>query len=110
MKNFLGHSSDEMFTAPVALASGAGALIGATFGIAKMNVAQGARGPFSLTGKFALPKDANAIGEGVRVYWDNTARVVTASAAGGANPLIGVATVAAIAGAATVAVRLNGSF
>jgi predicted RecA/RadA family phage recombinase len=110
MKNFLGHSSDETLTAPVALASGAGALIGATFGVAKSDIAQGARGVFSLTGKFALPKDGNAIGEGVRVYWDNAARVVTASAAAGANTLIGVATVAALAGATTVAVRLNGSF
>lgn len=110
MKNFLGHSSDEMFTAPVALASGAGALIGSTFGVAKTNIAQGQRGPFSLNGKFLLPKDANAIGEGVRVYWDNTARVVTASAANGANTLIGVSTVAAGGGAVAVAVRLNGSF
>ncbi len=108
MKNFLGHSSDQMLTAPVALASGAGALIGAIFGVAKMNVAQGARGPFCLTGKFDLPKDGNAIAEGARVYWDNTNKVVTATSAG--NTLIGVCTLAALAATTTAHVRLNGSF
>ena len=108
MKNFLGHSQDQMLTAPVALASGAGALIGAVFGVAKTAIAQGQRGPFCLTGKFELPKDANAIAEGARVYWDNTNRVVTATPTN--NTLIGVATAAALAATATVHVRLNGSF
>jgi predicted RecA/RadA family phage recombinase len=108
MKNFLGHSSDQMLTAPVALASGGGALVGAIFGVAKTNIAQGQRGPFCLTGKFEMPKDANAIAEGARVYWDNTNKVVTATANG--NTLIGVATLAALAATSTVHVRLNGSF
>lgn len=108
MKNFLGHSNDETLTAPVALAAGAAALVGAIFGVAKTNIAQGQRGPFSLTGKFTLPKDGTVIGEGARVYWNNADRVVTATPDG--NTLIGAATVAAAAGAATVSVRLNGSF
>ncbi len=108
MKNFLGHSNDQMLTAPVAVASGGGALVGAIFGVAKTNIAQGQRGPFCLTGKFELPKDANAIAEGARVYWDNTNRVVTATANG--NTLIGVATLAALAATTTVHVRLNASF
>ena len=108
MKNFLGHSSDQMLTAPVAVASGGGALIGAIFGVAKTNIAQGQRGPFCLTGKFEFPKDANAITEGARVYWDNTNKVVTATAGG--NALIGVATLAALAATTTVHVRLNASF
>jgi len=108
MKNFLGHSNDQMLTAPVAVASGGGALVGAIFGVAKTNIAQGQRGPFCLTGKFELPKDANAIAEGARVYWDNTNKVVTATA--GANTLIGVATLAALAATTTVHVRLNASF
>ena len=108
MKTFLGHSNDQMLTAPVAVASGGGALVGAIFGVAKTNIAQGQRGPFCLTGKFELPKDANAIAEGARVYWDNTNKVVTATA--GTNTLIGVATLAALAATTTVHVRLNASF
>lgn len=108
MKNFLGHSNDQMLTAPVAVASGGGALVGAIFGVAKTNIAQGQRGPFCLTGKFELPKDANAIAEGARVYWDNTNKVMTATANG--NTLVGVATLAALAATTTVHVRLNASF
>lgn len=108
MKNFLGHSNDQMLTAPVAVASGGGALIGAIFGVAKVNIAQGQRGPFCLTGKFEFPKDANAIAEGARVYWDNTAKVMTATANG--NTLVGVATLAALAATTTVHVRLNALF
>lgn len=108
MKNFLGHGSDQLLTAPAAVVSGAGALIGAIFGVAKVNIAQGQRGPFCLNGKFELPKDANAIVEGARVYWDNTAKVVTATSAG--NTLIGVCTLAALAATPTAHVLLNGSF
>ena len=108
MKTFLGHSNDQMLTAPVAVASGGGALIGAIFGVAKTNIAQGQRGPFCLTGKFEMPKDANAIAEGARVYWDNTNKVMTATANG--NTLVGVATLAALAATTTVHVRLNASF
>lgn len=108
MKNFLGHSNDQMLTAPIAVASGGGALIGAIFGVAKTNIAQGQRGPFCLTGKFEMPKDANAIAEGARVYWDNTNKVMTATANG--NTLVGVATLAALAATTTVHVRLNASF
>lgn len=108
MKNFLGHSNDQMLTAPVAVASGGGALIGAIFGVAKVNIAQGVRGPFCLTGKFEFPKDANAIAEGARVYWDNTNRVVTATATN--NTLIGACVLSALAAATTVHVRLNASF
>ena len=43
-----------------------------------------------------------------RVYWDNTNKVVTATA--GSNTLIGVATLAALAATPTVHVRLNASF
>lgn len=108
MNNYLGKSDDQMLTAPYAVASGGGALVGAIFGVAKINIAQGVRGPFSLVGKFALPKDGNAIAEGARVYWDNTNKRVTATSTN--NTLIGVATFAALAGDATAHVRLNASF
>jgi len=108
MKNFLGHANDQMLTAPAAVAAGGGALIGAIFGVAKIAIAQGVRGPFCLTGKFEMPKDANAINEGARVYWDNTNKVVTATSAG--NTLIGACTQAALAGDTTAHVRLNASF
>lgn len=108
MLNYLGEGDTVVLTAPYAVASGGGALIGNTFGVAKIAIASGVKGPFLLEGRVSLPKDANAIGEGVKVYWDNTNKVVTATAAG--NTLIGVSGAARLPGDSTVHVRLNGAF
>lgn len=108
MRNFTAKGDSLTLTAPYAVAAGAGALIGATFGVAKSALAIGARGVFELVGCYDLTKDAGAAAEGARAYWDNTAKVVTATAAG--NTLIGVFTAARAAGATTANVRLNGSF
>ncbi|PCG08692.1 hypothetical protein COA17_11080 [Sphingomonas ginsenosidimutans] len=107
MKNYIGRAAALMLAAPYAVASGGGALVGSIFGVAKSAIAQGARGPFELEGHYELPKDANAVAEGAKAYWDNTARVVTATAAG--NTLIGAFTAARVAGATTAFVRLNGT-
>lgn len=108
MRNFTAVGNTLTLTAPYDVASGGGALVGATFGVSKGTLKAGQRGPFDVVGCFDLPKDANAAGEGVRAYWDNTNKVVTATAAG--NTLIGVFTAARAAGTATANVRLNGSF
>ncbi len=108
MRNYTAAGNTLMLTVAAATASGAGVLVGATFGVSKLALAAGQRGPFEVTGCYDLPKDGNAVGEGVRAYWDNAAKVVTATAAG--NTLIGVFTAARSAGAATANVRLNGSF
>lgn len=107
MRNFLAKSEAETLTAPYDVASGEGALVGSLFGVAKVNIVQGQRGSFQLEGKVDLPKDGTAFVEGGKVYWDNTARRVTATANG--NTLIGVATLARGAGSSTVPVRLNGA-
>lgn len=108
MLNYLGEGDTLVLTAPYAVASGAGALIGNTFGVAKIAIASGVKGPFLVEGKVSLPKDANAAGEGVFAYWDNTAKVVTATA--GSNPKIGVFISARLAGDTSAPVRLNGAF
>lgn len=108
MRNYTGVGNTLTLTAPYDVASGAGALVGATFGISKGTLKAGARGPFEVVGCYEQPKDGNAAGEGVRAYWDNANKVVTATAAG--NTLIGVFTAARSAAAASANVRLNGSF
>lgn len=108
MRNYSGVGNTLTLTAPYDVASGGGALIGATFGVSKLALKAGQRGPFEVTGAYDLPKDNAAVVEGVRAYWDNANKVVTATANG--NTLIGVFTVARSAGAATANVRLNGSF
>jgi predicted RecA/RadA family phage recombinase len=58
------------------------------------------------TGVFDLTKEpALAIGAGVRVFWDNTNRRITATAAG--NFQVGISTQAALAADSTVRVWLN---
>jgi predicted RecA/RadA family phage recombinase len=108
MQNYVAPGNTLTLTAPYAVTSGQGALVGATFGVAKVALALGARGPFEVVGVYDLPKDGAAIGEGVRVYWDNTNRRCTATAS--TNTLIGIAAIARVAGDATVSVRLNGAF
>ncbi len=98
-------------TASRAVTQGQGMLRGVTFGVAMGDVANGATGEFALTGVFTLPKvGAQAQGEGVAVFWDNTAFNVTTTV--GTNTRIGV--VANVGGRlaadTTVDVRLNGSF
>ena len=60
----------------------------------------------ALVGVFDLTKEpALAIGAGVRVFWDNTNRRITATAAG--NFQVGISTQAALAADSTVRVWLN---
>jgi predicted RecA/RadA family phage recombinase len=107
MRNYTGVGDTLTLTAPYDVASGGGALIGATFGVSKLPLKAGQRGPFELTGAYDLPKDNAAVAEGARAYWDTAGKVVTATANG--TP-VGVFTAARSAGAASANVRLNGAF
>ena len=109
MKNFVSPGDNVQLTAPYAVASGAGALVGSIFGVAVTDVASGAVGAFKTCGVYTLPKtSAQAWTAGAVVYWDDTTKVCTSSSASGANTLIGVAAAAAANPSATGTVRLNG--
>lgn len=95
--------------APADVASGAGVLVGALFGIAVADAANGADVVLATRGIYTLPKtSAQAWTVGAKVYWDNTNKVCTTSASG--TTLIGVAAAAAANPSAAGDVRLNGSF
>ncbi len=111
MKNFVQEGETLTLTAPYAVTSGLGALVGSIFGVAVGDVANGAEGEFKVEGVFDLVKAASqAWTVGAKVYWDNTNKVCTTTASG--NTLIGVAVVAVGSGAGETigCVRLNGSF
>ena len=109
MKNYIQPGNTVTLTAPYARNSGEGALVGATFGVAAGDVANGVDGEFALVGVFSLAKvSAQAWTQGAKVYWDNTAKNVTTTAT--SNTLIGVAVAAAANPSDTGLVRLNGSF
>lgn len=111
MKNFVQAGDTLTLTAPYAVTSGQGALVGSLFGVAAGDVANGAEGEFKTTGVFDLTKiGSQAWTVGARIYWDDTNKRTTNVAT--SNTLIGVAVMAVGSGASETVgrVRLNGSF
>ena len=111
MKNFVQPGHTITLTAPYAVTSGDGLLVGAIFGVASATAAISESVEAAVTGVFDLKKTASqAWSPGDKVYWDNTAKEVTKTASG--NTLIGVAVDAVGSGAAETVgrVRLSGSY
>jgi predicted RecA/RadA family phage recombinase len=109
MKNFVQDGSTLEVTMPYQRNSGEGVQIGnGLFGVATGTYANAVAGIIATEGVFDLAKTGGqAVTAGNRVFWDNTGKLVTTTAT--ANLAIGVATQAALAGDATVRVRLCGS-
>lgn len=107
MVNYKSPGEVVSLTAPYAVASGAGALVGALFGVATGTYANGAAGEFATAGVFELAKvSAQAWTQGALIYWDNTAKNCTTTST--SNTRIGCALVAAANPSSTGIVRLNG--
>lgn len=107
MKNYIQDGDTVTVTAPYALASGAGCLVGTLFGVAANAAASGADAEILTEGVFELPKvSAQAWAQGAAIYWDNTAKNCTTVTT--SNTLIGKALVAAANPSDTGIVRLNG--
>jgi len=107
MKNFI-HSA-EMLTvqAPYAVLSGQGVLVGSLFGVAAYNAAQGEFVEIKRVGVFEIDADAAKAGApGVKIYWDDAARRLTTTAAGGS--LIGALVKTKAAGEPVMRVLLDG--
>ena len=111
MKNMIQEGDIIALTAPYAVSSGGGALIGATFGVAVTDLANGEVGSFRLEGVFTLTKATGAStggSQGAKAYWVAGSKSVSAASSG--NTLIGVFAATCADGDATANVRLNGSF
>jgi len=107
MKNYLQKGENITLPAPVALASGAAAMVGAIFGVASSDAAQGEDCVFVRIGVFTLPKAAgSAWTPGQKLYWDSVARNVTVTI--GSNPAIGAAAAAAGSADTSGSVLLTG--
>ena len=106
MKNYEQPGVTLTVTAPEAVAAGRGLLVGALFGIAATDAADGAEVEITTLGVYSHPKtSAQAWTQGAKIYWDNTAKVFTTTVS--ANTLVGVATAAAVNPSATGKVRLG---
>ena len=98
MKNYVQPGNTITLTAPYAVASGDGLLVGAIFGVAAGTAALGETVEAALTGVYDLKKVASqAWAAGDKVYWDNTAKEATKTTT--SNTVIGVAVVAVAGGA-----------
>ena len=108
MKTFIQPGESLTVTAPYAVTSGQGVLVGALFGLAAYDAAIGGTVEVQTKGVFDIAKEpALAISAGARVFWDNTNKRVTTTATG--NVAIGHAVLAAASADTTARVRLSGS-
>lgn len=111
MKNFVQPGLTVTVPAPADVSSGEGVIVGAMFGIAASDAAEGEDMDLTLVGVFELPKvAAETVNIGASVHWDAAEKLVTVDDAEGDNLKIGVAVTAAVDPSAYVNVRLNGVF
>lgn len=107
-RNFVQTGEAFTVTAPAAVASGAGMLVGVAFFVALFDAAQGAPVEAKRTGVWDLAK---ATGEAwvaftTKLHWDATNKRVTSTSTG--NTFIGVPTQAQASGDAVGRVLLTG--
>lgn len=108
MKNFIKQGAVIGVIAPAALASGEGVLVGSIFGVAQADAESGAEVQIVRHGVFELAKtSAQAWTVGVKLYWDDTNKVVTTVDTD--NTLIGTAHAAAANPSSTGEVLLDGA-
>lgn len=106
MKTYVRDGDRLSLAAPVGgVVSGRGYLIGSIFGVAAATAAAGVLTAFQTEGVIRHAKAAGAVTVGAKMYWDNTAFVVTTVSSG--NTFIGHATAAQGSGDATADVVLR---
>ena len=111
MKTYVQPGNTITLTAPYAVTSGDGLLVGSIFGIAAGAAALGEPVETALVGVFDITKvGSQAWTVGAKVYWDNTNKRCTTVSTD--NTLIGVAVIAVAGGAGDTIgrVRLNAVF
>lgn len=108
MKNFVQAGKTITVAAPYAVSSGMGVLVGAIFGVATFDAANGAPVEISREGVFDIAAvTADTATQGSKIYWDNTARKLTVTAGG--NTLVGAVTSAKAGTDVTARVLLDGT-
>jgi predicted RecA/RadA family phage recombinase len=107
MKNYVQMGNTVSVIAPYLVSSGQGVLVGALFGVAAHNAAQGAAVEIVRKDVFDLAAvTADTAAQGAKIYWDNTARKLTTTATN--NTLVGCVTEAKSNGDTTARVLLDG--
>jgi predicted RecA/RadA family phage recombinase len=114
MKNYVSPGNNLTVSAPYAVDSGVGVLLGQIFGVACSDADNGAEVDIATVGVFDLAKATAAVFTvGAPVYFDTATKTCRSggdddsNSAGDNEALIGVAVEAAGAGASTVRVKLG---
>ncbi|WP_428924990.1 DUF2190 family protein [Marinibacterium sp. SX1] len=108
MKNYSHPGETLTVTAPAAVVSGAGVLVGAIFGVAQFSAASGDPVEIKRRGVFSLPKTgAQAWTQGDALFWDTAEAEVTSVGTG--NVHVGFAPEDVGASAEAGAVLLTGA-
>lgn len=103
--NFVQNGTRLPVTLAATLASGAGLLVGATFGVAQQGGVSGDEIELAVEGVWTLPKlSTDVVAKGVLLYWDDTNKRLTVTASG--NTLVAKAWAAAGNGVTTVPAKL----
>lgn len=107
MKNYIQNGDYLDITAPAAIDSGEGVLIGDVFGVAMTDIANGATGVIAVKGVYELAKVTSDGGASAwaPAYWDATAKKVTGVATG--NVQVGLFTEANLTADTTAKVLLS---
>ena len=88
------------------IVSGEAFLVGSILAVALGDIADGAQGEAAVDEVWNLPYDgAGAVGEGVLLYWDDTAKALTLTSTD--NTLAGVAAAAGADASASVNILIN---
>ena len=98
------------YTPSSAVAVGVGVVLGTMFGVTTKAIAANELGALAVVGGFEFVKTGGGgitFAQGAKGYFDEAAPKATSNAAAGANPLIGLATAAAVDADTTVNVRLQ---
>jgi predicted RecA/RadA family phage recombinase len=107
MKNYIKKGNSINVTAGADISSGDVVQVGAFIGVASVDIANGSTGEVALEGVFELPKkEALAINQGDKVYWDSTPGEVTKTQGDGV--FLGHAETSVGGAASTVRVKLEG--
>lgn len=106
MNNFIQKGHTLTLVSAAAIAAGAAMLKGKIFGIAVNDVAASGSGEFVTEGVFELPAlSTDTAAQGAILYWDDTNKRLTTTAAG--NTRVGVAAEAKAAAATTAIIKLD---
>lgn len=90
------------------LAAGTVVVIGDLIGVARTPLVADQLGSLAVSGVFDVVKQSGvALAAGAIAYWNNTTKVAVATDGSGANKRLGKVVVAALAGDATVRIRLD---